>query len=466
MNDRSCPPACTFPARRSRAGSRRVLGYRALVGLALAAVASVSTGCTAASSEDEGRATEATLTTPGSVDKAFGVQGTASVVFPQPSSDTSVNPVDTAVLPDGSLLLLASVIETTSPPTSVTSYVARVTKEGELDTSFGVDGIFTTSTSLSRVFALPNGKVLLGGEALLRLTPEGQLDPTFGDQGTRAWTPEDVGLGPGSIGTPKGLEVRSDFVFEDGAGGFFVVVAPENSLTHPATWQRVLHVDVDGTVQNPYANLGLATGNLSAPSGSLYNAFAAMNGVVLFTNKYFFSSIDHGTKVQRSTAASDYQKADPSFTEKLLDIQGVTPSYFGTKLLPFGRDHLVALRSDVAGLAVLTALDGEGRVDKTLWAEGTFEDTGNPNRLSSHFVAGAPDAEELLISTVDITAKSARKTQYESTIRRVDRNGKDATFQAPTIDGWVNKLAFGKRYVYAVASEYPAPEITVIKLRR
>jgi uncharacterized delta-60 repeat protein len=75
--------------------------------------------------------------------------------------------------------------------------VARVLRDGRLDGSFGVGGVMTfdlgASDSATRVFSLPDGKILIAGlhatrphwqTFVARVDPDGRLDATFGQGGS------------------------------------------------------------------------------------------------------------------------------------------------------------------------------------------------------------------------------------------------------------------------------------------
>jgi uncharacterized delta-60 repeat protein len=122
--------------------------------------------------------------TAGSVDIGFGVAGKAITQFPTAATAQAV-----AVQPDGKVVVAGG-----SPGFSV----ARYNADGSPDTSFGTNGIASTSLGTAANFAhalliQPDGKIVLAGESglantnhgmtLVRFTAAGVLDSTFSGDG-------------------------------------------------------------------------------------------------------------------------------------------------------------------------------------------------------------------------------------------------------------------------------------------
>lgn len=89
-----------------------------------------------------------------------------------------------AIQPDGKIVVAG--------PAGVDGKIARYTTAGELDTTFGTDGIATVSFRVLDVLVQPDGKIVAGGGtgdwpnglfAIARLTSTGDLDPTFASDG-------------------------------------------------------------------------------------------------------------------------------------------------------------------------------------------------------------------------------------------------------------------------------------------
>jgi uncharacterized delta-60 repeat protein len=97
-----------------------------------------------------------------------------------------------ALQPDGKVVVVGGVDTNTDPGL----LVARLLPDGRLDPDFGFDGevLIRTDTyfgDLSAVAIGPGGSIVAAGDigsgqqdvVVLRLTPDGDLDPTFGDEG-------------------------------------------------------------------------------------------------------------------------------------------------------------------------------------------------------------------------------------------------------------------------------------------
>jgi len=125
---------------------------------------------------------------PGSLDQSFAG---GKVVTPVGSSDDYVNGV--AVQADGKIVVVGQSAENLGD-----FAVTRLTRDGELDTTFGGDGIVTTQIGTGRdtahaVAIQPDGKIVVVGTsdnattgldfAVVRYLEDGSLDPTFGTVG-------------------------------------------------------------------------------------------------------------------------------------------------------------------------------------------------------------------------------------------------------------------------------------------
>jgi uncharacterized delta-60 repeat protein len=154
----------------------------------------------------------------GSLDTSFGTGGLAQL----PPTGIASFPPGLAIQPDGKYLWAG---EATAPNGSNGSFAAvRFNANGTLDRTFGTGGLATTAFPNSNVqgadavLVQPNGKILLGGEALqnsyhapadaalARFNPDGTLDQTFGSGGQV--------LSTASIGniTTLGLDAAGDIV--------------------------------------------------------------------------------------------------------------------------------------------------------------------------------------------------------------------------------------------------------------
>jgi uncharacterized delta-60 repeat protein len=167
----------------------------------------------------------AALAAPGDLDPSFGGDGIVTTAIAQGDDFAE----GLALRPDGSIVAAGG--------SSDDFAVARYAKDGTLDASFGGDGIVTTAVSPAfdearAVAAFPGGKVVAAGRAstgadhdiaLVRYTEDGNLDPSFGGDGivttaVSGGTDEILALAP----LAGGMLVAAGRTF-DGAGFDYVV---------------------------------------------------------------------------------------------------------------------------------------------------------------------------------------------------------------------------------------------------
>ena len=138
----------------------------------------------------------------------------------------------------------------------IASSTLALGQAGQLDSTFGTGGIFTTNftqydvTIDSAVAIQSDGKIVLGGTmptganqaaALLRLNSNGTLDPSFGTGGI----------------------VTSDFGIEDGAEVTAVVIQPNGQILAAAVGEFLIQGSVgrfnsDGSVDTTFGKGGFA----------------------------------------------------------------------------------------------------------------------------------------------------------------------------------------------------------------
>ena len=126
----------------------------------------------------------ALATTPGDLDRSFGHHGSVS---------TDLGGVDVAhdvvVQPDGKIVVAGT--------SSGDIAVARYTRKGRLDHSFGRNGTVVTDLGTDEdsgdsVALGADGSIVVAGSAVVRYTSAGRLDSTFGDHGVVALPAHDV----------------------------------------------------------------------------------------------------------------------------------------------------------------------------------------------------------------------------------------------------------------------------------
>lgn len=124
------------------------------------------------------------FTSNGAEDMAFGVDGRVIMdVFPE---NFYAYPTSMLLQTDGKLLFAGFGNDLNSSG----SYLVRSTKDGTLDTSFGVNGVLldTNEFYVPSLALQPDGKILMGGPkggdfALVRYHQDGQIDTDFGTNG-------------------------------------------------------------------------------------------------------------------------------------------------------------------------------------------------------------------------------------------------------------------------------------------
>ena len=123
---------------------------------------------------------------PGALDTTFGRAGKVITDFGRIDAA-----YDIAVQPNGKIVAVGDSYEQRGTPNG-TFALARYTRSGALDQTFGTGGKVTTDFQRpSTAFAValqPDGRIVAaggtrGGVALARYNPNGSLDPTFGDGG-------------------------------------------------------------------------------------------------------------------------------------------------------------------------------------------------------------------------------------------------------------------------------------------
>ena len=158
----------------------------------------------------------------GTLDTTFGVAGKVHTDFGDQNFDRARS---AALQPDGEIVAAGFAI---SQNGGVQNFaVARYTSNGVLDTSFGTDGMMqidfgSCCQSANKVLLQPDGKIIAVGYAntessdsdflLARLTSDGSLDPTFGVDGKVRTSFGDLNGGAnGAVFQPDGKIVAVGF---------------------------------------------------------------------------------------------------------------------------------------------------------------------------------------------------------------------------------------------------------------
>src|SRR4051812_15192999 len=164
----------------------------------------------------------ALLTAAGTLDPFFAVNGKQTLLL-NPPADAEFH--DVATLADGSVIAAGSA---DAPDGSAHLLIAKYTKFGARDQSFGVKGKFIVGgveeTSASQVIIGTNGKIIMaGGKHVFRFTAAGQPDASFGGGDGIADLPNAV----------NSVAVRPDGKIIAG-GGNFVYRLRANGSVDPA----------------------------------------------------------------------------------------------------------------------------------------------------------------------------------------------------------------------------------------
>jgi uncharacterized delta-60 repeat protein len=211
----------------------------------------------------------------GDLVKAFGDGGT----FQFPVETITGGTVTTiashvASMPDGRLVLAgysqASMTDLSVPRPSTLVRVARLTPNGQLDTTFDGDGIAEFPLQLAKALTLqPDGSILLAssdqkGISAVRITSTGKLDVTFGTGGIAEFPIEN--------GEVKAITLRPDGrILVAGSVGLGEVPISAGGRTGPREF-AVFQFTADGRPDTSFSGDGLAT--VSFTVGSLNTARA------------------------------------------------------------------------------------------------------------------------------------------------------------------------------------------------
>ncbi len=196
------------------------------------------------------------LLTDGSLDPAFGSGGIVDASLGNPSLRDEASAV--ALLADGRILVAGTADYDYPFPTDFA--LARYLPTGQLDQSFGLNGIVVTESAgeqVARALALtPNGGIVVAGSGerafrLARYGPNGALDSTFGTAGI--------------VSTPIGslyADARSVKVQADGK----VIAGGTTRDAFPSIWDElaVARYNVDGTLDASFGNGGKRRSDLLA----------------------------------------------------------------------------------------------------------------------------------------------------------------------------------------------------------
>ena len=191
----------------------------------------------------------------GTLDSSFGANGNVMNSFGYPS----LSPSTLAIQQDGKIVVIGTA--QVSNPFHEYFIVSRYTTSGNLDPSFGINGVVTTdfdqqefgSSSPNAVLIQPDGKILVGGSvlssdlhfeyfALIRYKANGDLDSTFGTNGEAINFPGN----PQTVNEISAITLQNDGKIVTGANsdGYCVARYKSNGIIDSS-------FGVDGLIRNP-----------------------------------------------------------------------------------------------------------------------------------------------------------------------------------------------------------------------
>jgi uncharacterized delta-60 repeat protein len=267
--------------------------------------------------------------------------------------------------------------------------IARFTPSGQLDTSFGNDGLVTTDISgtlpsVTAVIVQPNGQILVGGASgsgrrhvpsntvLVRYNSNGSLDTTFGTGG--------IVQEPTAVGAPLAMAQLSN-------GDYLAVTG--NQLT-PETGV-VVEFSSTGVLQSTVTPAPVVAASPSTPE--------LVNPVIFQPNGDYIWAETVGNGFQRQAVEafrfSETGVADPSFSSTKI-------TFGGQKV---NEPQAIALQSNgqivVGGMSGLARLNSNGQVDTTFGSGGslaTFHVTGLLIQTDRKIVAIGSSATDLALA--------------------------------------------------------------------
>lgn len=249
----------------------------------------------------------------GTLDSTFGTGGVVSAAFNNVSGEEAR---DLAVQADGRILVVGFT-RATPTTTNYDFVVARYNSNGTLDTSFGDSGkttidFYGRTDQAHRILLQDDGRIVVGGHAgflsteqnstpenrfaLARLTPEGVLDTTFGVEPPFVGTGKITMMGDASLAYalasgPDGKIVLGGRTGSDGAANPAAALVRFNSNGVPDTDSDAdpdIYFGVDGS---SYGSAFLGNGDIVRDLH--IDADGTIRGVVttLFGDRYSFNVI-------------------------------------------------------------------------------------------------------------------------------------------------------------------------------
>lgn len=222
---------------------------------------------------------------PGGLDPSFDFNGIVKTYVGTEASPSEYSFVTSLAIQKDGKIVAAGIYELSTWTLNLGRDFAltRYLPDGSLDTSFGNGGIVRTDMGtredeVSKVFVLPNGRILVIGACVYhigvaRYLPDGQLDTTFGTGG-RAMIPlGDMKDGPYRMG-PFPAAIQPDGKIVIGAGISF------QNLPYIASAGRVVRLNPDGDLDSSFGQGGVVdlkkevTSLALLPDGSFFVGYS------------------------------------------------------------------------------------------------------------------------------------------------------------------------------------------------
>lgn len=301
----------------------------------------------------------------GTLDTSFGDGGRVST--PPPAQAFS-SATDVAVDAAGRVLLAGSNVS--SPATSW--QVVRYTPRGEVDTSFGTDGVVGIPEAAGGPVSLvpePDGAILVAGTrylpdaqiAVARVLDDGRLDDAFGADGIAA-------VGPGAF---DDLVLGPDGTIVVGGVGTVAV----DGFLHVAF--RVARLLRDGTPDPSFGDGGIVATAIGQELGQLLAVAVGADGAIVAAG-YAGPLPSHGHGFFGSLVLARYDATgalDPTFGDAgLIRTDVIVSSSAVVALDPSGPIYIADATVDGQpfSAARVRRLDAAGVLDPTFGDDGTF----------------------------------------------------------------------------------------------
>jgi uncharacterized delta-60 repeat protein len=361
------------------------------------------------------------------LDRSFGSLGFIEL-NPSPYRDLGSN---VALQGDGKILLTAP----SNGGGGGTWFVARLTADGALDSTFG-DGGAIADITMNGAYAedvaiQPDGKIVVCGtrdgfgqpkSAVVRYLIDGTPDPDFGMSGVAT---VDVVPGANDDETPTGLVIQPD--------GRIVVVGYhyDDTLPNPPVDLVLFRLMPDGALDPDFGTGGIASVSLGADAWA-FDVARQADGKLVVTGFY-----DDGAQSRLVLRLEDDGSLDPTFGSGGVVVDGPGPQGnrfgFAIDVLPDGN---ILVGGQSGGLAELARYLPNGSADGSFGVAG-IADASDPGgqEIAIGGMARRPDGTIVLSGTIDRDPSG-----FDVAIVRFDADGLLDTSFAP---GGVARVVVG-----------------------